>query len=228
MNPMFSGIIPENPINDKALICRRKRRVSYRRKKIDAKKLRNLETEQRIRRCAYMIIHRRYSMNLVFKLAKVFVAGLILLMAADTGFSSELVIYPAQGQSNEQLEKDKYECYQWAKQQSGFDPMAPPTASTPPPQQQTSGSSVVKGAARGALLGVTVGAITNNSKSRSAGAGAAAGGLMGGMSRRDQASQQQQAQKQWEQQEVQRYTELRNSYNRAYSACLEGKGYTVK
>ena len=171
-------------------------------------------------------------MNLVFKhLARVFIPGLILLMilmAADAGLSSELVIYPAQGQSNEQLEKDKYECYQWAKQQSGFDPMAPPTASTPPPQQQTSGSGVVKGAARGALLGVTVGAITNNSKSRSAGAGAAAGGLMGGMSRRDQASQQQQAQKQWEQQEVQRYTELRNSYNRAHSACLEGKGYTVK
>ncbi|GAB63029.1 MAG: glycine zipper family protein [Candidatus Jettenia sp.] len=34
-----------------------------------------------------------------------------------------LIIYPAKGQSQEQMEKDKYECYSWAKQQTGFDPM---------------------------------------------------------------------------------------------------------
>jgi len=34
-----------------------------------------------------------------------------------------MVVYPAQGQSNEQMEKDKFECYGLAKNQSGFDPM---------------------------------------------------------------------------------------------------------
>ena len=76
----------------------------------------------------------------------------------------------------------------------------------------------------GALVGVTVGAITNNSKSRSAAAGAAAGGLMGGMKRRDQVIQQNQAEQQWAQREANNYAQQRNQYNRAYSACLEGKG----
>ena len=153
-----------------------------------------------------------------------------MLLAAFSvqAFASELMIYPSQGQSNEQMEKDKFDCYQWAKQQSGFDPMAPPTTSTAPPPQQDPGGGAVRGAATGALVGVTVGAITNNSKSRSTAAGAAAGGLIGGMQRRNQVNQQEQAQQQWAQQEAQNYAHRRTNYNRAYAACLEGKGYTVK
>jgi len=33
---------------------------------------------------------------------------------------------------------------------------------------------------------------------------------------------------QWEQKEVNNYTAQRNSYNRAYGACLDGRGYSVK
>ena len=33
---------------------------------------------------------------------------------------------------------------------------------------------------------------------------------------------------QWAQQQAANYAKNRDSYNRAYSACLEGKGYTVK
>ncbi len=36
--------------------------------------------------------------------------------------SGELFIYPRQGQSEEQRERDRYECYLWASDQSGFDP----------------------------------------------------------------------------------------------------------
>ena len=42
-------------------------------------------------------------------------------------------IYPSKGQSQEQQERDKFECYNWARQQTGFDPTAPSYASTPPP-----------------------------------------------------------------------------------------------
>ena len=71
-------------------------------------------------------------MNLLIKLAFITIAstGLINFAMAD------LMIFPAQGQSNEQTEKDKFSCYGWAKQQTGFDPMALPTTSTPPPSQQ--------------------------------------------------------------------------------------------
>jgi hypothetical protein len=39
-----------------------------------------------------------------------------------------MFIYPTKNQSAQQQDKDKYECYGWAKGQSGFDPMAPPMA----------------------------------------------------------------------------------------------------
>jgi hypothetical protein len=33
-----------------------------------------------------------------------------------------MFIYPKNGQSEEQQSTDKFECHQWSKQQSGFDP----------------------------------------------------------------------------------------------------------
>jgi len=50
--------------------------------------------------------------------------------------AQDLIVYPAQGQSNDQMEKDKFECYTWAKGQTGFDPMQIPTASSAPPSQE--------------------------------------------------------------------------------------------
>jgi hypothetical protein len=62
---------------------------------------------------------------------------LIFLMVGGWGLAQqELIIYPAKGQGPEQMEKDKYECYNWAKQQTGFDPVQLPQASTPPPAKQ--------------------------------------------------------------------------------------------
>jgi len=136
---------------------------------------------------------------------------------------AELIIFPAQGQSTEKMEKDKFECYGWAKGQTGFDPMALPTTSTPAPsQEQKSG-----GAVRGALGGAALGAILGDSSS-AAKRGAAAGGLIGGVRQANQNNQAQQRTEQWKQQEASKYANNRNDYNRAYSACLEGKGYTVK
>jgi hypothetical protein len=141
--------------------------------------------------------------------------------------AQEVIVYPAKGQGNDQMEQDKFQCYSWAKQQSGFDPMAPPTTSTPPPAKNAPQGGVLRGAARGAVVGGVGGAILGDTKKGLA-LGAASGGLLGGMRRSDQRRQEEQAQKQWEQQQVQQYSQSRNTYNRAYAACLEGKGYTVK
>jgi len=141
--------------------------------------------------------------------------------------SQELMIYPAKGQSQDQMEKDKFECYSWAKQQSGFDPMAMPQATAPPPQQEAQKGGVGRGALRGGAVGLAAGAIGGDA-GKGAAIGAASGGLIGGMRRRDQKRSQQQAQKQWEQEQANAYMQGRNSYNRAHSACLEGRGYTVK
>ena len=59
-------------------------------------------------------------------LAKVFLALLGLVLTASPAVADELFIYPTKGQSHEQMEKDKYDCYQWAKGQTGFDPMVQP------------------------------------------------------------------------------------------------------
>ena len=149
-----------------------------------------------------------------------------LLSLSTSCAQGDPVVYPNKGQSQQQIEKDKSECYSWAKKQSGFDPMAPPTASAPPPQAQAPSSSPIKGAARGALLGVAVGAIAGDA-GKGAAIGAASGGLLGGMKRRDQAAQQQQQQQQWAQQEANHYEQVRSEYNRNFSACMKGRNYTV-
>ncbi|KPK33146.1 MAG: hypothetical protein AMJ66_05780 [Betaproteobacteria bacterium SG8_40] len=146
----------------------------------------------------------------------------MMLLGTSCWAQGELVIYPNDGQSREQQDKDNYECYGWAKQQSGFDPMAPPKASTPPPQQQAAKGGVGRGALRGAAIGGIV------DGSDGAKTGAAAGAVIGGVRRRDQLRQQAVAEQQWAQQEAAQYQGGRNDYNRAFAACMEGRGYTVR
>ena len=152
---------------------------------------------------------------------------LTAILVPGTIIAQDLMIYPKDGQSGEQMEKDKFECYSWAKKESGFDPMVTPTASTPPPQEQAPKGGLVKGAARGAVVGVAVGAIAGNA-GKGAAIGAASGGLAGGMRKADQKREQEKAQEQWAQQQQNEYAQKRASYDRAYGACLEGKGYSVK
>ena len=155
-----------------------------------------------------------------------------LLFVAAPVWSQDLIIYPAQGQSTEQMEKDKFECYTWAKGQTGFDPMQMPTASSTPPSQQKKsvGGSAVKGGILGGAGGAVIGGIAGGSKGARKGAaiGGLSGGVLGGTRSSRQNRQADQQRKQWEQQQANQYMQQRNAYNRAHAACLEGRGYTVK
>ena len=131
------------------------------------------------------------------------------------------IVYPAKGQSSEQQKMDDAECYAWAKQTTGSDPAV--VASTPPPQQTgpaVGGGQRARGAVRGAAGGAAIGAIAGD-----AGAGAGAGAIVGTMVGGRQARQQQAAQNQ---QAVAQQQELINTHQRAFSACMEGRGYTIK
>ena len=86
-------------------------------------------------------------MNRVCKTA---VFTLITLAVSGQASSQEVFIYPQKGQSAEQQDKDKYECYGWAKDNSGFDPMAAPATSTAPPRTEEKSHGLLKGAAVGA------------------------------------------------------------------------------
>jgi hypothetical protein len=146
---------------------------------------------------------------------------LITLMLAAPAAAQKPIVYPAKGQTTAQQKKDDAECYAWAKQTTGIDPAA--VASTPPPQQTgpaVGGGQRARGAVRGAAGGAAIGAIAGD-----AGAGAGIGALVGTMAGGRQARQQQAAQNE---QAVAQHHEMINTHQRAFSACMEGRGYTIK
>ncbi len=163
-------------------------------------------------------------------------AVLLALGPAPAAFGQDLFIYPSEGQSQEQQDRDRFECHSWAVNQSGFDPSNPPQAQTgnvQAPQQEASEGGVVRGGARGAAVGVVGGAIAGNA-GRGAAIGAASGALLGGMRRNDQRRRQGQQQQNYQQevqqqqaQQQQANANARQGYNRAMTACLEARGYSV-
>lgn len=148
------------------------------------------------------------------------ITGLLVVICTPLALAQELYVYPRDGQSKDQQDMDTYQCYQSARDQSGFDPMAAPRATSAEPEQK---GGAVKGAAGGALAGLAIGAIAGDA-GQGAAIGAAGGGLFGGM-RRHQSNKERD---QWEQQQTQAYAQNRNNYNRAYAACLDARGYTVR
>lgn len=149
-----------------------------------------------------------------------FIAGLVIAAAAAAAFAQKPIVYPAKGQNAQVQKKDDGECLAWAKQNTGIDPVA---ASQPAPQQSgpaVGGGERVKGAARGAVGGAVIGGIAGDAGT-GAGIGAAAGTMAGGArARKNQQAQNQQAQQQQK--------NALATYYRAYGACMEGRGYTIK
>ena len=148
---------------------------------------------------------------------------LIALAAATAAEAQQPIIYPAKGQSAEQQQKDKGECYAWAQQQTGVDPvaLAEHSASAPPPSGPQ--GERVRGAARGAAGGAAIGAIAGD-----AGKGAAVGAVAGTMAGGARQRRKGQAEAQQQQQSQQQTQQALASYNSAFGACMEGRGYTIK
>ncbi len=149
-------------------------------------------------------------------------------VAPDT----QVFVYPNASQTPAQLDRDRYECNGWAVKQTGFDPSLPVVA----PHQRVQvvsvapqGSDVLAGAATGAIIGAAV------SRPRESGQGAVIGAIAGTLlgAASDQARQQQSAAVNARLNErsdaANASLEARAAnFRRAISACLEGRGYTVK
>ena len=135
----------------------------------------------------------------------------------------KLFVFPAKGQSQQQQKADEFECYKWSMGQSGIDPLNLPKVQAAPAESGPTGGAV-KGAARGAAAGVAIGAIAGD-----AGQGAAIGAVAGGLSGR-RAGKQAQAQKNQQSQAdaVNQEKAMKDTFVKGFSACLEGKGYTLK
>ena len=134
---------------------------------------------------------------------------------------AQQVIYPAKGQSAAQQRKDEAECYTWAKGQTGYDP-AQGTHYAAPPQQEVGGERL-RGAARGAAGGALIGAIAGDA-GKGAAIGAVGGTMVGGARQRRKRDDNEQAAAQYQQAAGQQ----QQNFQRAYGACFEGRGYTVR
>jgi outer membrane protein with glycine zipper len=132
-------------------------------------------------------------------------------------------VYPARNQPPIQQQTEEAECYGWAQKQTGIDPTAPPPP-PPAPEQKTADGSALKGAAVGAAAGTAIGAIAGDT-GEGAAIGAVAGALRGRRVKKQKDKQEQQAH---QQQVAAQQAHVQDTFKKAYSACLEGRGYTVK
>ena len=162
------------------------------------------------------------------KLILVVLVGIISLsaqktVAQDMSKSLGLYVFPANNQSQATQDADEMACYKWAINQTGYDPLNPPVVQGATIDRSPDGRAV-GGAARGAAGGAAIGAIAGD-----AGKGAAIGALVGGVrGRRSKVVGDEMQQQANDQAAAAHSQELKNDYNKAFSACMEGKGYTVK
>ena len=143
--------------------------------------------------------------------------------AADLAKGLGLYVFPSNNQDKVTQDADELACYTWAKEQSGVDPLNPPEVQTEQVDRSADGTAVV-GAARGAAAGAAIGAIAGDA-GKGAAIGAAAGAMRG---RRAKVVGDEMEQQQNNQAAAAMEKELMDNFKKAFTACMEGKGYTVK
>lgn len=153
-----------------------------------------------------------------------------IVLSGQVFATADLFIYPNDGQSKEMQNQDRYECHIWAAQQSGFDPSRysapqPVVYRTGYPHQ--SDINPITGAAGGAAMGAVGGAIAGNA-GKGAAIGAGVGAVLGAFHTLNRHTSEREHYRYKNHQLAVELNQLRNDYNRAISACLEGRGYTVK
>jgi hypothetical protein len=144
--------------------------------------------------------------------------------------TTQVYFYPTRGQSAPQQDRDRYECYLWSVKQTGFDPSRPNLAphqrfnvvvTSPPPGYETA-----VGAATGAVLGAVVS--RPGREAQGAAVGAIAGAMVGAASESARQQEVERAQRAAAGQRDAHLEQQAANYRRAMTACLEGRGYTVK
>jgi hypothetical protein len=149
---------------------------------------------------------------------------------AGEASGADIYVYPTNGQSERKLDRDRYECHGWASKQTGYDPSQPgqvrsqPVTAMPPDH---------RGAVNGAVAGAVIGATVSGPHDSVEGAmvGAVAGAVLGAATdaaRAREAAGLASRQTAADQAEQARLQKQAYDYRRAITACLEGRGYTVK
>jgi len=145
---------------------------------------------------------------------------------------TQIYFYPLKGQSTQQQSRDHYECYNWAMDQTGFDPSVSSiepeqrvrVVPMPPPGHDTVVLSIA---------GAVLGALIAGPRHAGGGAliGAASGAAVGAasdISRQESARQLEEAYDKRNEARDMKKEQKALDFRRAMSACLEGRGYSVK
>jgi uncharacterized protein YcfJ len=108
--------------------------------------------------------------------------------------------------------------------------MQTPTTTSAPPSKEEQVWGAGKSGVAGGATGAIVGGIAKGKKGAVRGGliGAGAGALIGGVRSSNQRNREEQKRKEWERRETNNYVRARTEYNRAFGACMEGRGYSVK
>ena len=161
-------------------------------------------------------------LNIVIVMAFVFI-GFQQVKAQSIAKGLGMYIFPSNGQDQVTQDADESACYKWAIQQTGYDPLNPPTVHAAQVDTSPDGAAV-RGAARGAAGGAAIGAIAGDT-GEGAAIGAVVGAIRGRRAKRANNAQQQQAN---DQAAVNKAASLEADYKKAFAVCIEGKGYTIK
>jgi hypothetical protein len=176
-------------------------------------------------------------------------AVLCVVPVRNAAAQTSIYAYPNAGQSQEQQRRDRAECYAWAVQQTGVDPLlSPPQAAAPLSELPAPapsgglfglgegglfpGGGALGDAATGAGLGAAGGALAGD-PGKGAALGALAGAVLGGIhrqGRRQEGEARRESQRRRAQQQSQQWAQVQgsDSYARAFAACMSARNYTVR
>jgi hypothetical protein len=132
-----------------------------------------------------------------------------------------IYVFGRDKQTKAQQDKDDKACFAAAKEQSGYDDKVAAPADAAPAAQK---GGLLRGAAKGAVAGVAIGAVAGD-----AGKGAAigaTGGALGG--RVAQKSANKGATTAAANADAQKKDAALSDLKRAYSACMDARGYSTK
>jgi hypothetical protein len=148
-----------------------------------------------------------------------------------TATAPAIYFYPSQGQSEARQERDRFECYQWAKSQTGTDPgMTPvrgPTTTIVEPQVTGAGAAV------GAVTGAAIGAATSGRRGGGGAVvlGAIIGSVFGAATENANANSRAHAQAQADTTQARQLQAVASrqadAFRRAMGACMSSRGYNI-
>jgi len=148
------------------------------------------------------------------------VAAALALGAAPAGAAEDLgalQVSPLRGQTADQARRDRYECHNWAVEQTGTAPLVAPAAQEAEKHADRAkraerAERAITGAALGGALGGLIRGAQDKNPANGVLAGAAVGAAIGAATGGDRKPAEEPGP---------------SDYLRALTACLEGRGYTV-